>query len=154
MRSVVRRQFLPLLLAAVLAGAAGCDSNNDTTTGGTTTTPTTTFQTTETFTGTLTTNGAASYSFTVTAAGTVYVTLTALSDSANPSATPPTVGLSLGTWNGTSCSVQTGIFTDTAAVNASIAGTVTGAGQLCARVYDAASRLTSPLSFTITVVHP
>ena len=152
MRVTVRRQMLPLLLVAALSGAAACDSNATTGTTTTTTTTPTTFQTTETFQGMLTMNGGQSYSFNVTTSGTVFVTLTALSDPLG--AAVPVVGLHMGTWNGTSCSIQTGIFTDNAGLNASIAGTVTGAGQLCARVYDSGSRVVNPLSFTITVVHP
>lgn len=147
----VRRSFLPWLLSAAVLAASGCDDNNPTPTddGGASPTP---FTTTETFSGTLHKNGADSYSFSVAAGGTVYVTLTTLSDPAGGAV--PTVGLSLGTWNGTSCSVQTGIFTDNASQNASIAGQVQGAGVLCARVYDPASRVTNPLSYTVTVVHP
>jgi hypothetical protein len=147
----MRRQVLALLLTVATAGAVGCDDSNavNTTPGGTTPSG---FTVTETFTGTLTTNGAQSFSFSTAAAGTVYVTLTALTDPL--AGTLPTVGVSLGTWNGTSCSVQTGIFTDTASANAAIAGTVTGTGFLCARVYDPATRVTNPLNFTITVVHP
>ena len=152
MRREVRRQICALLLtAAATMGAAGCDDSNTTTTTGGTTTPTG-FTVTETFTGTLEKNGAQSYSFSTSAAGTVYVTLTTLSDPLGT--TVPAVGLSLGTWNGTSCSVQTGIFTDSASTNASIAGTVTGTGFLCTRVYDPATRVGNPLSYTITVVHP
>lgn len=152
MRVVVRRQFLPWLLSAALVAASGCNKNNTDSSSDTGSASPTPFTVTETFTGTLTTNGAASYSFTVAGAGTVYVTLTSLSDPAG--GTVPNVGLSLGTWNGTSCSVQTGIFTDNASQNASIAGQVQGAGVLCARVYDPASRITNTLSYTITVVHP
>jgi hypothetical protein len=152
-----RRSFLPFLLATVVAAGSACN-NSSTTTGTTTTTSTatspTTFSVTETFTGSLTNNSAQSYSFTVQAAGTVLVTLTTLSDSVDSTITAPGVGLSLGTWNGTSCAVQTGIFTDNAGQGAAIAGTVTGAGTLCTRIYDPASRVTHPLSYTITVNHP
>jgi hypothetical protein len=156
MRLRVGRSFVPFLLAAVLATGSACNNNSTSTTSTTTTTtaPSTAFSVTETFTGTLTTNGAASYSFTAQSSGTVFVTLTTLTDSVDSTITVPAVGISLGTWNGTSCAVQTGIFTDTAGPGASIAGTVTGAGVLCARIYDPASRITDPLNYTITVTHP
>ena len=150
MRAVVCNRFLPFVLTSALAAGAGCSST------ATPTTPTSPigFTSTETFTGTLTTNGAQSFSFNVTTAGTVTVTLTSLADIPNTSVTPPEVGLSMGTWNGTACSVQTGIFTDNASQGASVSGNVGGAGALCARIYDPASRVTDPLAYTITVTHP
>ena len=152
MRGGVRRQVLALLVTAASIGAARCDDTNTATTSTGGTTAPTGFTVTETFQGTLTTNGAQSYSFSVSAAGTVYVTLTAVSDPLG--GTLPTIGISLGTWNGTSCSVQSGIFTDASSQGASIAGAVAGTGFLCARVYDPATRVTNPLTYTITVVHP
>jgi hypothetical protein len=155
MRLRVRRSFVPFLLVSVLATGSACNNTSTTTPTTTTTTSTTTaFSVTETFTGSLTTNGAASYSFTAQNSGTVFVTLTTLTDSVNSGTTPPAVGVSLGTWNGTSCAVQTGIFTDNAGAGASIAGTVTGAGVLCARIYDPGSRVNDTLAYTITVTHP
>ena len=152
MRGRVRQQVLALLVTAATIGVAGCDDNNPITTDTGGTTAPTGFTVTETFQGTLTTNGAQSYSFAVSAAGTVFVTLTALSDPLG--GTVPAIGISLGTWNGTSCSVQSGIFTDSASLNAAIAGQIGGTGFLCARVYDPASRVTNPLNYTITAVHP
>ena len=151
MGSVVRRPLLVLVLGAALAAGSACNNN---TTSTTTTTPPSTFLATETFTGTLMRNGAASYSFSVTSAGTVTVTLKAVADTVNPDAPPPNVGISLGTWDGAACSVQTGIFTDSASVGASVSGTVTGAGVLCARIYDPASFVTNPLAYTLTATHP
>jgi len=66
----------------------------------------------------------------------------------------PNIGISLGSWDGTGCAVQTGVFNDSSSVGASIAGTVTGAGVLCARAYDPQSFVTNPLNFTLTVTHP
>lgn len=149
MRSVVRSSLLLVVLAAAVSAA--CDDNSAP--DSTSTTPTT-FQITETFLGTLVKNGAASFSFTVQAAGTVTVTLTKIADTVNESAPPPNIGVSLGTWDGAACAVQTGIFTDNASQGASINGAVTGPGVLCARVYDPASNVTNPLSYTLTVVHP
>lgn len=154
MRLRVSRSFASFLLAAVLATGAACKSNStDTTTTPTTPTPTT-FTVTETFTGTLATSGAASYSFTAQTSGTIFVTLTTLTDSVDSSLVPPAVGISLGTWNGTSCATNFGIFTDNADQGAAIGGLVSGAGVLCARVYDPASRVTDTLAYTITVTHP
>ena len=151
-RRLVRHVFLLPVLLVAIAGSA-CDDNADATTDPGTTTPTD-FTVTETFNGTLFKNGAASYSFSIQRAGTITVTLKSLTDTVNSTLPAPNVGMSLGSWDGTACSVQTGIFTDAASVNASIAGTVNGAGTLCARVYDPANYITNPVSYTISVTHP
>src|SRR6476646_4658634 len=107
MRSFVHLAGLAALLAAIATGVSGC--NNDTTTN-TPTTPSTSFTVTETFTGTVTTNGATAFFFSVQSGGTVNITLTSVSDATGAGATVPAIGVSLGTWNGTACSVQNGIF--------------------------------------------
>ena len=66
-------------------------------------------------------------------------------------AVSPSIGVSLGTWNGTAC--QTIIANDAAALNAVVTGTVSGATSLCVRVYDA-GRLNDALNYPVTVVHP
>ena len=81
------------------------------------------------------------------ASGTVTATLTTLA----PDSTVQ-IGLSLGTWNGSACSVQ--IDNASATQGAVISGTVSGAINLCVRIYDAAAKLTGPETYTITVVHP
>jgi hypothetical protein len=143
------RRLLPgILLLALAAGVAGCDDNNDTPTTPTTPTTPSTPTTTETFSGTLTRNGASSTTFTVTAGGTVTATLTTLA----PDATVP-VGLSLGAWTGSACQVS-GISNDAAVQGTVVSGTVTSAAALCVRIYDAAERVNTTMSYTITVVHP
>ena len=129
---------LAALVAAVLFSSA-C-SNTPTTP----TTPTTT-TVTDTFSGTLSRNGASSYAFSVSAAGFVYATLTTVADSTT------VVGLSLGTWTGTSCTVV--LSNDQAVQGTTVTGSVTGIGTLCARVYDV-GKVASPLDYQITVVHP
>ncbi len=134
-----------LLLFASLVAAAGCSDN-------TTTTPTTTNPTilTEVFSGTINMNGAASHSFVSQASGSVRVTLSSLS----PDSTQ-IVGLSLGTWTGTSCQVV--IAADRATQLSSITGSVTTttSGSLCARVYDVGTITAgNPVSYEVTVEHP
>jgi hypothetical protein len=129
------------LVAALCVIAAAC--------GGSSSTPTTStpISITNTFSGTLTQNGAWSYSFAVAAAGTVTATLTALdSDS------PPKVGLSLGTWNGTACQII--IANDGALVGSQVTGSVSTSGTLCVRVYDALGDIAAPVTFQVTVAHP
>jgi hypothetical protein len=148
MRRPIRRALLQgaaatlLALATLTTVACGDDETTPPTTPTTPTTPTVT----ETFSGELKVNGASSYAFIVTAAGSVTVTLT----SVDPAGTT-SFGLSLGTWNGAAC--QTVIANDAALLNTTVTGSVTAATSLCARVYDA-GRLASPLNYTITVVHP
>ena len=129
---------LAALVAAVLFSSA-CSK--------TPTTPTTptTATVTDTFSGTLSRNGASSYAFSVSAAGFVYATLTTVADSTT------VVGLSLGTWTGTSCTVV--LSNDQAVQGTTVTGSVTGIGTLCARVYDV-GKVASPLDYQITVVHP
>ncbi len=149
MRGPIRRTLLQAGMAAVIAfaglTAAACNNNNTPTP--VTPTPTTPVPTTtETFSGELKVNGASTYPFGTGAAGAITVTLSAVDPGGGP-----TFGLSLGTWNGASC--QTVIANDNATLNVTVTGTVTAPTALCARVFDA-GRLTNPLTYTITVVHP
>lgn len=103
--------------------------------------------TTETFTGTIGINGAATHTFLTTSIGSVTATLTVLAP-----AETGTIGLSMGTWNGISCHVI--IATDEAALTQVVTGTVSSsAGNLCIRVYDTGS-LIGPTSYEVQVVHP
>ena len=144
----MRRLIPGILLLAVMAGAAGCNDNTTTTPTTPTTTTTPASSTTETFTGTLTMNGAASYPFVAGSAGTVTATLTTVA----PDATVA-IGLSLGAWTGSACQIS--IANDSATQTAVVTGTVTAAAALCARVYDT-GKVTSakPVDFTVTIVHP
>lgn len=136
-----RLSLAGLVVLAVSAGACSNPAINTTTP----TTPTTTTTVTDTFSGTLTRNGASSFAFSVSGRGVVYATLTSLAD---PSAV---IGLSLGTWGGSSCTIV--LSNDQAVQGASITGAASGVGTLCARVYDV-GRSTTPLDYQITVVHP
>jgi len=127
------------IVGAIVFGAC---SNTVPTTA--TTTPTTV---TETFAGTLTPNGAQTFSFSVQTAGTALATLATLSPDSST-----LVGLALGTWNGSAC--QLVIANDAATQGTTLIGTVSGAGTLCVRVYDAKGTLTSNEDFTVTVDHP
>jgi hypothetical protein len=141
------RRSIPtlLLLATLMTGAAACNED-DPTIPTTPTTPTTPLTFTETFTGTLNTNGAASSPFTAKTGGTVTATLTTVA----PDATIA-VGIFLGTWTGSACQVV--VANDNAVQGAIVSGTVTSAASLCVRIYDV-GKVTTPLNFTITVVRP
>jgi hypothetical protein len=101
---------------------------------------------TETFTGTLTVNGGVTHSFSATTAGSVTATLTNIGPDESP-----TVGVSLGTWNGSACAIV--IRQDLAVRSSVLFGTVNQAGQLCVSIYDV-GRIASPQDYEITVVHP
>src|SRR5919201_1816497 len=134
-----RTMVLLVMLAA--GGAAACEDN--TTTAVTTpTTPTTT----DTFTGTVTVNGAVTHLFSATQRGTVSATLTTMDPDASQ-----TVGVSLGTWNGTSCQII--LANDQAVVGAGVLGTVSGVGNLCLRVYDV-GKLNRSENYSVQVSHP
>lgn len=135
----------PLLLALVLAalGAAGCDST--TTPTNATNTSTTPTSITETFQGTVSINGAATFPFGVLAQGAVTATYKTIAP-----ATTATMGLALGVWNGTTCSVI--IANDNAVLNSTVIGNASAAGTLCVRAYDI-GRLTATQTVELTVTH-
>ena len=139
----MRRTFCTTVLLVSALLAAGCDNEID----NPTTPPDPAPTVTETFTGTINVNGAANHNFNVAAAGSVSLTLTDIT----PDATAQ-VGIALGTWNGANCFVV--LPKDDAIKGNALIGQVSGTGTLCARVYDPASRLTQPLTYTVTVVHP
>lgn len=100
---------------------------------------------TEVFSGTLTVNGAAVHSFSATTAGNLTATLV------NIAPEDATIGVSLGTWNGSACAI---IIADLGVVRGSaVYGTVNQAGQLCVFVQDV-GRLGGAADYEITVVHP
>ena len=138
MRSIFLRAFV--LPAAALAFGCSGDINDFPTTPDP-------VIVTETFTGTLNVNGAATHTVFTGATGTVTATLTSLGENA-----PAKVGFSMGTLAGSTCTVV--LHNDNAVVTSILSGTVsTLAGSLCVRVYDVGS-LTESVSYTFTVTHP
>jgi len=134
-------------LAAVLVAAVACnDSSSDSTTPTLPTTPTLT----ETFTGTLTQNGAATFPFGVNAAGPVTATLANLQPV--DGSAPVAVGLGLGTWNGAICNVT--LSNDASLSSATVPAQAAQLGNFCVRIYDATGQVTVPETYTITVFHP
>jgi hypothetical protein len=128
----MQRLFLrAVLLTAVAALGSACGSSSSSTPTTPSTLPTVL---TETFSGTLSRNAAYTHTFSVIDAGDVSVFLTQSVDPANPDNNAIPVGVSLGTWNGTSCAIV--IANDSISPGASITGRATAAGNLCVRVYD------------------
>jgi hypothetical protein len=129
-----------LTLVAMAVWTAACSGSTATTP--TTTTPSTV---TDTYSGTLSQNGAANFSFTTAQSGNVQTTLIQVV----PDSTL-VVGLSLGTWNGTSCQVV--LANDKATRGSSIVGTASAAGTLCVRIYDVGNVI-DPITFQLQVTH-
>src|SRR4051794_17510260 len=141
----MRRSFL-LVMFAVLCGACG-DSNSSTSP-----TPTTPLTTIVSFTGTLAPQGVQFYSFTVAQAGTTAITLASLPPSRALTATlSSSVGLGLGTPAGTGCSMSTSM----SAMPGLVAqlSTTTQPTIYCVQVFDNGG-ITTPVDFTIRIVHP
>lgn len=130
--------------ALALAGAVSvCACGNSTTT--LPTTPTQPTFVTDTFDGTIGRNGATTHPFSVSSGGGVTATLLTLSDSSK------TIGVSLGTWNGTSCAIV--IANDQAVEGVTVTGSATAFGTLCLRVYDV-GQVVDPLDYSVRVIHP
>lgn len=130
-----------LLLLPLTLFAVACDDD-------TPTIPTlpTIVTVTETFSGQLTKNGAATHSYVAQSAGSTTASLTMLSpDSAL------VIGLSLGTWNGVTCQII--LANDKATQAGTVTGVVSSAGNLCVRVYDVGN-VTDPTSYEVRVTHP
>ena len=137
-RGLFGRLFMILLVAG---GAAGCDDD-------TPTTPTTpTVFVTETFTGSVGQNGSATHSFSTATSGAVTATLKTIGTD-----NTLVVSFALGTWTGSACSLV--LANDAATGGASLQGTMTGQGTLCARIGDVGNIGTTAASYTIEVVHP
>jgi len=138
----MRAFILSALVLSIAGAASGCSGEIDNL-------PTTPdpIPVTETFTGTININGAATHNVFTAATGTVTATITALGD--NP---PAKVGFSMGTLSATTCSVV--LHNDAAVVTTSLSGTVSSLnGSLCVRIYDVGA-LTDSVTYTFTVTHP
>ena len=130
-----------LVIVGVALSAASCGSNNllNPTPG------TPPVSVTETYLATVTVNGAFTQPFSVSTIGTVTAKITALSP-----VDTVTIGLSLGTWNGATCTLI--VTNDNAALNTTVTGTAQTVGQFCARVYDV-GELTAATDITIDITH-
>ncbi|MBI3401878.1 MAG: hypothetical protein HY048_10700 [Acidobacteria bacterium] len=144
----MRVRFALSVLVTTLA--VGCSQSSDTSnaTPTTTTAPTTT-PTTENFTGTVPVGGADVKPFNILLAnGQLNIILTA----AGP---PPTIqmGLGVGSYSGTTCTIfQGGSVITAAGATAQLAGTAISAGQYCVQVSDVGNQA-SPVTYAVTVIH-
>jgi len=138
----MRAFILRALVLSIAAFGAGCsgDINNIPTTPDP-------VQVTETFSGTININGAATHNVFTSATGAVTATLTSLGENA-----PAKIGFAMGTLAGSTCSLV--MTNDNAVATSVLLGTVsTLGGSLCVRVYDVGA-LTESVSYTVVVSHP
>ena len=138
--AICRRSVTLLNLAVLCALTAACGASQE---AAAAPTPT---PVTENFAGALNTNGAVTFTFTVTAPGTVTASLTSLS----PIATLA-VGLSIGTWDGSVCSAS--LSNDNTRVSDVLTGNTSLTGSYCVRVYDVGN-VTQTEQVAVTVTHP
>ena len=133
-----------LLVAVVLAAAAGCGAAAPTTP-----TPVATTTTTDAFSGTLAQLGSATQVFTVSATGTVDISLTSVA----PLATLA-LGVGVQTSDGTNC-LTTITQNDNARSGASALKGTVAAGKYCVRLYDSGNIPASgSADYTVQIVHP
>jgi hypothetical protein len=142
---VIPRLLVRAALAATVTLVAGCGDNNVVSIP----TAPTINTVTETFNGTLQRNGGVTHTFVTSSFGSVQVILLSLTWDSDQTAA---IGMSLGTWNGTSCAAV--ISQDRALANASIIGTANGAGTYCVRAFDSNASLDRPVDYTLQVTHP
>lgn len=136
-----RRSVVLLNLAMVCPLAAvACGASQDATAAPTPT------PVTENFSGAIDKNGAVTFTFAVTAPGTITASLTNLA----PVATLA-VGISIGTWDGTVCSAS--LSNDNARVSDQLTGNTSVTGSYCIRVYDVGN-ITATEQVAVTVTHP
>ena len=150
------RQWAASLRAAVLMAVvtAGCDGETPTTPTDTTTTTSTTATvaeatSSESFSGRVAVGGAAFYSFTVSANGTVTMTLTSVGGAGVP--TTVWLAIGLGTPSGEDCGIGSSVNT-ASGTTAQLTGTY-APGVYCARVWDIGN-LVSVAAFNVTIAHP
>ena len=143
----MRHAFLRPLVIAFALGMAACGGDTATTT------PTATPPSPELFEGQLTSRGASQFfSFSVTTAGNVNLTLASVTTAATPgtSLNLP-LGIGLGTPVGTDCNV-----TQQATAGPGLVPQLTGsnfaAGTYCVKVFDVGN-LTVPVNFAVRIDH-
>jgi hypothetical protein len=101
---------------------------------------------TDTYSGTMTHNGGFDYPFSSTQAGTVTASYVSIGTDNSIA-----LGLALGTWNGSTCSIL--LVNDNVTVGVVVSGAVSGAASLCVRVFDVGF-VSDPLSYQVQVLHP
>jgi hypothetical protein len=104
---------------------------------------------TETFSGNVGQNGAQTHTFATASSGEVRATLKEVAPDSSL-----VIGFSLGNYNPTTSTCQIVLANDTATGGSLLAGTMSGRGDLCLRVYDVGNIAATPAAYTVEVVHP
>jgi hypothetical protein len=147
LRSVLRSLFFVLNSSFLVFTAAACDEN----------VPTAPDRSdpvivTNTFSGTLAKNSAATHSFTASSTGSLTATLTAVGpDAKGTDDLPLVVGFGVGIWNGLLCDVR--LAQDRAIQSTVIIGNVNASSPLCVRIFDVGN-VVNQVDYTIRVDHP
>jgi hypothetical protein len=146
MSRVTLRALALVAFSAVFAASCG---NDDTTTTPTTTTDT---RSNETFGATLNVGQSQFYSFTTLTPGQTDITLVSVRPSGSVAATlNPTVGLGLGTPQGTDCALSNAVNTPPG-LKAQLS-VATNVSTYCVKIADIGN-LRGTVDYTIRVVHP
>jgi len=140
-------RLTPFVFLVVAVLAAGCGNDTGTTAPSSTTSPTTPYF----FTGTLSPQSSSFYSFTLTQAGAVSITVVSLATGPFTPTPGTIVGIGYGTPVGTGCSLTSSAQTG-AGLSAQLV-TASGAGTFCVSIFDVGS-LTTPTNFVVRIVHP
>ena len=139
----VRRRLVVWLMTAALPVCGACES-----TSGTSTVAPTPVTTTEAFTATIEQLGSTTHAFTVAAAGTVQVKLTAVE---------PLATMALGvavTTGGTACGADIAK-NDNARSGATVLSGTAAVGSYCVRVFDAGNiPSATTVTYSVEVTHP
>lgn len=146
-RSLLTRFLAALTCAAALAAAA-CSKDSSTTTSPTTTTAT---SSAELFSGTLSPKGSTFYSFSVTNAGTVSVTLASLASSRIGAALPSRLTVGLGVPSGFGCVTSSSVDT-TPGLTAQLTASGAKDNIYCVNLSDPGT-LSGDALFVIRIVH-
>jgi hypothetical protein len=151
MHDTAQRSFRlwPVLVAAALVVSA-CSSSSDSSSALTTATTPTATSSTDTFSGTITQGGTAIHPFTVKTSGySVLAGYTSLSP-----ASVTALGMGIGTWDGSTCSLNVSQNDTSRAGNTALSGTAYS-GNFCIRVYDGGNITdnTVTVSYTLQVQH-
>jgi hypothetical protein len=145
--NILRSLFLVLSSSVLVLSAAACDE--DVPTAPDRPDP---VVVTDTFSGTLGKNSAATHTFTASSTGSLTATLAAVGpDAKGADDLPLVVGFGVGIWNGLVCDVR--LAQDRAVQSTVIIGNVNASSPLCVRIFDVGT-IVNQVDYTIRVDHP
>ena len=133
-------RVLPIAALLLVVSACGGDDSTDIPTAPPPT------DVTEAFQGVLALNGAFTHSFTVASSSVITAQLVSLSP--DPTLT---VGLALGTWNGSICQIVR--VNDQTKQGDVVDGATNSPGDFCVRIYDASGTIVQAQAYLIHVFH-